>query len=77
MGKIVISTNVSLDGVVQDPDGKEGYERGGWFSQFGGKDLELWAQILAEEAMRTGSTPCPSASCPRPSTIPSGTTPPC
>jgi dihydrofolate reductase len=53
MGKIVISTNVSLDGVVQDPDGKEGYERGGWFSQFGGKDLEPWAQIEADEAMRT------------------------
>jgi dihydrofolate reductase len=52
MGKIVISTNVSLDGVVQDPDGKEGYERGGWFSQFGGKDLEQWAEIEAEEAMR-------------------------
>jgi dihydrofolate reductase len=52
MGKIVISTNVSLDGVVQDPDGEEGFERGGWFSQFGGKDLEPWAQILAEEAMR-------------------------
>lgn len=53
MGKIVISTNVSLDGVVQDPDGEEGYERGGWFSQFGGADLQPWAQILAEEAMRT------------------------
>jgi dihydrofolate reductase len=53
MGKIVISTNVSLDGVVQDPDGKEGYDRGGWFSESGGQDLELWAQIEAEEAMRT------------------------
>jgi dihydrofolate reductase len=53
MGKIVISTNVSLDGVVQDPDGQEGYERGGWFSEFGGKDLEPWAQIEAGEAMRT------------------------
>ena len=52
MGKIVISTNVSLDGVVQDPDGEEGYERGGWFGQSGGKDLERWAQIEAEEAMR-------------------------
>jgi dihydrofolate reductase len=52
MAKIVISTNVSLDGVVQDPDGEEGYERGGWFGQFGGKDLEQWAQIEAEEAMR-------------------------
>jgi dihydrofolate reductase len=52
MGKIVISTNVSLDGVVQDPDGDEGYERGGWFTESGGKDLEPWAQTLAEEAMR-------------------------
>jgi hypothetical protein len=52
MGKIVISTNVSLDGVVQDPDGKEGYERGGWFGQSGGQDLERWAQIETEEAAR-------------------------
>ncbi len=44
MGKIVISTNVSLDGVVQDPDGEEGFRLGGWFGQFGGKDLEAWAQ---------------------------------
>ena len=53
MGKIVISTNVSLDGVVQDPDGEEGFRRGGWFVQDGGKDLERWAQIEAEEAIRT------------------------
>jgi dihydrofolate reductase len=53
MGNIVISTNVSLDGVVQDPDGDERYERGGWFGQFGAQDLERWAQIEAEEAMRT------------------------
>jgi dihydrofolate reductase len=52
MGKIVISTNISLDGVVQDPDGKEGFERGGWFGQSGGQDLELWAQIETEEATR-------------------------
>jgi dihydrofolate reductase len=53
MAKIVISTNVSLDGVVQDPDGEEGYERGGWFGRFGGKDLERWTQIEVDEAMRT------------------------
>ena len=44
MGKIVISTNVSLDGVVQDPDGEEGFGRGGWFVQYGGEDLEEWGQ---------------------------------
>jgi dihydrofolate reductase len=52
MGKIVISTNVSLDGVVQDPDGKEGFRLGGWFSQFGGKDLEQWAKVSLDEALR-------------------------
>jgi dihydrofolate reductase len=30
MGKIVVSDNVSLDGVVQDPAGDEGFRRGGW-----------------------------------------------
>jgi len=51
MGKIVISTNVSLDGVVQDPDGEEGFRLGGWFSQFGDKDLEAWAKVELEEAL--------------------------
>ncbi len=53
MGKIVISTNVSLDGVVQDPDGKEGFRLGGWFGEFGGKDLEGWAKVALEEALST------------------------
>ena len=53
MGKIVMSgpQNVSLDGVVQDPDGEEGFRLGGWFTQFGGKDLEEWAKAGFEEAM--------------------------
>jgi dihydrofolate reductase len=53
MGKIVISTNVSLDGVVQDPDGQEDFRLGGWFAQFGGKDLEEWAKVSLDEALRT------------------------
>jgi dihydrofolate reductase len=53
MGKIVISTNASLDGVVQDPDGEEGFRLGGWFGQFGGKDLEEWAKVELEEALGT------------------------
>jgi dihydrofolate reductase len=54
MGKIVISgpQNVSLDGVVQDPDGKEGFGLGGWFVQFGGKDLEAWNEVALDEALR-------------------------
>ena len=53
MAKIVISTNVSLDGVVQDPDGGEGFRLGGWFGQFGGQDLEEWAKLETEEALRS------------------------
>jgi hypothetical protein len=30
VGRIVVSENVSLDGVVQDPAGDEGFKRGGW-----------------------------------------------
>jgi dihydrofolate reductase len=54
MGKIVISgpQNASLDGVVQDPDGKEGFSLGGWFVQFGGKDLEDWNKVALDEALR-------------------------
>jgi dihydrofolate reductase len=55
MGKIVISTNVSLDGVVQDPDGEEGFRLGGWFVQDGGKDLEEWGKIEYAEALRTAA----------------------
>ena len=53
MGKIVISTNVSFNGVVQDPDGEEGFRLGGWFGQFGGKDLDEWAKVEFEEALGT------------------------
>jgi hypothetical protein len=35
MGKIVISENVSVDGVIQDPTGEEGFRLGGWFGQVG------------------------------------------
>ena len=53
MGKIVMSgpQNVSLDGVVQDPDGEEGFRLGGWFVQFGGKDLEEWNKVALDEAL--------------------------
>jgi dihydrofolate reductase len=51
MGKIVISENVSLDGVVQDPTGEEGFRHGGWFGQVGDKDREEWAKVELEEAL--------------------------
>ncbi|MFE5287003.1 dihydrofolate reductase family protein [Nocardia sp. NPDC056611] len=60
MGKIVISSNVTLDGVVQDPDGAEGFALGGWFHRFAGsKDLEDWAaretaELLGVDALLLG-----------------------
>src|SRR4030095_305678 len=53
MGKIVISgpQNVSLDGVVQDPDGEENFRLGGWFVEFGGKDLEEWNKLALADAV--------------------------
>ena len=30
MGKLIVSENISLDGVIQDPAGEEGLGRGGW-----------------------------------------------
>ena len=88
MGKIVMSgpQNVSLDGVVQDPDGGEGFSLGGWFVQFGGEDLEQWNELALEEALRAEAWLLGRRSYeffgerwrprngPRPSKIPSGTT---
>ncbi len=51
MGTIVISTNTSLDGVVQDPDGVEDFRLGGWFNQFGGNDRDALFKILLDEAL--------------------------
>ena len=51
MGKIVMGgpQNVTLDGVVQDPDGAEGFRLGGWFGQSGGADLEAWSKVALDE----------------------------
>jgi dihydrofolate reductase len=34
MGRIVVSEFITLDGVVEDPGGSEGFSRGGWALQF-------------------------------------------
>lgn len=51
MGKLTISENVSLDGVVQDPTGEEGFARGGWFGQVADADREEWAKVELHEAL--------------------------
>ena len=50
MGKIIISENVSLDGVIQDPTGEEGFRFGGWFAP-ATADREAWAKVLTDEAL--------------------------
>jgi dihydrofolate reductase len=53
MGKIVISENVSLDGVVQDPSGEEGFRVGGWVGRVGDRGREEAAKVLLAEALGT------------------------
>jgi dihydrofolate reductase len=49
MGKIVVSDNVSIDGVIQDPAGDEGFPRGGWVGLI--KDRPELAKLALDEAM--------------------------
>jgi dihydrofolate reductase len=49
MGKIVVSENVTLDGVVQDPAGDEGFRRGGWVGLI--KDRPGVNQLALDEAL--------------------------
>jgi dihydrofolate reductase len=49
MGKIVVSDNVSLDGVIQDPAGDEGFERGGWVGLI--KDHPELGKLALDEAL--------------------------
>jgi dihydrofolate reductase len=51
MGKIVISENVSLDGIVDDPTGEEGSGHGHWTGQISERDRGQWYQALHEEAL--------------------------
>jgi dihydrofolate reductase len=51
MGKIVVSDNVSLDGVVQDPAGDEGFRVGGWVGLI--KDRPELNELALDEALGT------------------------
>jgi dihydrofolate reductase len=51
MAKIVVTENVSLDGVIEDPTGAEGTSRGGWFWEIDrGEDGE---KFTLDKALRT------------------------
>jgi dihydrofolate reductase len=49
MGKIVVSENVSLDGVIQDPAGDEGFRLGGWVGLI--KDSPQLNRLALDEAL--------------------------
>src|SRR5256714_4325288 len=49
MGKIVVSDNVSLDGVIQDPAGDEGFRVGGWVGRI--MDRKELARVTLDEAL--------------------------
>jgi dihydrofolate reductase len=52
MGKVVVSQFISLDGVVEDPGGAEGFDRGGWAFNLGpeGGKFKL-DEVMASEAL--------------------------
>jgi len=49
MGKIVVSDNVTLDGVIQDPAGDEGFRVGGWVGLI--KDSPQLNKLALDEAL--------------------------
>jgi dihydrofolate reductase len=53
MGKIIISENITLDGVVQDPAGAEGFRHGGWVGRVGDRGRDEAAKVALDEALST------------------------
>jgi dihydrofolate reductase len=51
MGKIIVSENVTLDGVIQDPAGDEGFRVGGWVGLI--KDRPQLNKLALDEALGT------------------------
>jgi dihydrofolate reductase len=49
MGKIVVSENVTLDGVIEDPAGVEGFRHGGWVGRV--TDREEAGKVVLDEAL--------------------------
>jgi dihydrofolate reductase len=51
LGKIIITENVTLDGVVQDPAGDEGFRHGGWVGRLGDRGREEAAKVALDDAL--------------------------
>jgi dihydrofolate reductase len=53
MGKIVVSENVTLDGVIEDPAGDEGFRVGGWVGLIG--NSPQLSKLALDEALAAGA----------------------
>ena len=49
MGRIIVSDNLSIDGVFEDPAGDEGFERGGWVGAI--KDRPELMKLALDDAL--------------------------
>ena len=50
MARIIVSENVTVDGVVDDPNGEDATAHGGWFSFRDDGDRQAWADLELAEA---------------------------
>jgi dihydrofolate reductase len=55
MGRIVVSENATLDGVISDPTGEAGSASGGWFTRMSEQDLAVWGQHEQAEVERAAA----------------------
>jgi dihydrofolate reductase len=49
MATLIISTNTTLDGVTEDPDGSEGSPHGGWWADVTAIDRDAWVETETME----------------------------
>lgn len=56
MRKLIVSEFISLDGVVEDPGGAEGFERGGWNSPYWNDELAAYKrdELFSADGMLLG-----------------------
>jgi dihydrofolate reductase len=52
MGTIIVNSNMTLDGVVDNPTGEDG-PGGGWFTAMSPADFDAWAKFEFAEALGT------------------------
>ncbi len=54
MGRVIVVEFVSVDGVMQDPDGREGFARGGWAFRYG-PEAVAGDKFLLGDVLDTGA----------------------